>query len=92
MLAQPELLLALAFSVSGLMIVAALVLLRIGARPSRRPDRVAAPSSGGLGVPPEGIRRPERCETLQLFSGATAATLEQVTRSNPARKRQRMYA
>jgi hypothetical protein len=82
MLAQSELFLPFAFCVSGLMIVAALVLLRIGARQSRRPDRVHT----------ESPRRPKRSETLQLFSGATMVALEQVTRSNPARKRQRMYS
>lgn len=102
MLAQAEMLLPLAFAVSGLMIVAAVVLLHIGTRQSRRADRLTVPdeaaraqamtfdSSDGV-VDRTDKRRPKRCETLQLRSGATLATLELMTPSDPARKRQRMY-
>jgi hypothetical protein len=82
MLARPELLLPLAFSLSGLMIVAALVLLRLSTRQSKQPYRVVAQP-----------QRRERVVTMQLYSGATAATLDEATRQSPARKRQtRIYA
>jgi hypothetical protein len=88
MLASPELLLPLAFSVSGLMIVVALVLLRMSARQSA-PTRTADLASPAR---KDDQRRPKRSETLLLFSGATMAALEQATRPKSARKRQRVYS
>jgi hypothetical protein len=86
MLARSELL-SLAFFVSGLMIVAALLLLRIGARQGARLEH----GVGGRPEPRQSPPRLERGETLQLFSGATMAALEELTRSKkPARRRERM--
>jgi hypothetical protein len=85
MLAQPELLLPLAFCLSGLMIVAALISLRASVRHSREAKRIAARRSAP-------IRARERRLTERLFSGATAAALE-ATRPSSARQRQaRVYA
>jgi hypothetical protein len=55
MLARPELLLPLAFSLSGLMIVVALVLLRVSGR-----QRQAYRSSVGIGVRTDVAQRPSR--------------------------------
>jgi hypothetical protein len=90
MLARPELLLPLAFSLSGLMIVVALVLLRL----STRQSKLGGSSVGvGVGVPVDATKRPQRGVTLPLFSGATVAALDEAARQTPARKRQaRIYA
>jgi hypothetical protein len=85
MLARPELLVPLAFSVSGLLIVAALVLLGITMRQARQIQHVSTW---------RGSARPrERAKTQNMLSGATAAALDEMARPNPARQRQaRIYA
>jgi hypothetical protein len=89
LLVMPELLLPLAFCLSGLMIVAALILLRASVRHSKEAQRIAARRTAQA----RGQARARRRETQQLFSGATVAALDDVTRTNPARQRQaRVYA
>jgi uncharacterized membrane protein len=86
MLVRPELFLPLAFCLSGLMIVAALILLRASLRHSREAERIAARRTAQT-------RTRQRRQTQQLFSGATAVALDEAARSTPARQRQvRMYS
>jgi hypothetical protein len=89
LLVMPELLLPLAFCLSGSMIVAALILLRASVRHSKEAERIATRRPAQA----QGQARARRRETQRLFSGATVAALEEATRPNPARQRQvRVYA
>jgi len=86
MLARPELLLPLAFSVSAVLIVAALVLLAVSGRQTKQLQK---PSSSRGPVQTQW----KRVTTRHMYSGATVAALDELTRVNPARQRQvRMYS
>lgn len=90
MLARPELLLPLAFAVSAVLIVAALVLLVLPVISARQSKQLkhTAPSPG-----PAPQTQWKRVTTRHMYSGATVAALDELTRPNPARQRQaRMYS
>jgi hypothetical protein len=102
MLARPELLLPLVFVVSSSLIVVALLLLRHAASKRRElPVRASAQtrqqtlilgSSGSMVVRTESAPRYTRIGTVHMFSGATAAALDELTRPRAARQRQqRVY-